>query len=66
LPDGKGKKAIVFCTYVIRKGNALEKLEKELANKGYNVILGISKRGLRLSEEDFSDAINEMSKVLEE
>jgi len=66
LPDGRGKKTIVFCTYVIRKGNALEKLEKELAKKGYNVILGISKRGLRLNEEDFSDSIKEISKVIEE
>jgi flavodoxin len=65
FPEGNGKKTIIFCTYAIRKGKALKKLEKELENKGYKVILSASKKGLKLSKQDFSDAINEIAKVLE-
>lgn len=66
LPEGKGKKAIVFVTYAIRKGNALKRLEKELAKKGYNTVLSVSKRGVKLSKQDFSDAISEIARVLEQ
>jgi len=66
LPEGNGKKAVIFCTYALRKGDALEKLEKKLANKDYDVILRVSKRGLKLDKQDFSDAIHEIAKVLED
>ena len=65
LPEGNGKKAIIFCTYALRKGNALKKLEKKLVDKDYNIILRVSKRGLKLDRQDFSDAIHEIAKVLE-
>jgi flavodoxin len=65
IPDGNYKKTIIFCTYAIRKGKTLKKLEKELENKGYKVILSTSKRGLKLSKQDFSGDINEIAKVLE-
>jgi flavodoxin len=66
LPEGNGKKSIIFCTYAIRKGRTLKKLENELGDKGYKTILSVSKRGLKLSTQDFSDAINEIETVLEE
>ena len=66
LPEGKGKKSIIFCTYAIRKGRTLKKLENELGDKGYTTILSVSKRGLKISTQDFSDAINEIETVLEE
>jgi len=66
LPEGNGKKTIIFCTYAIRKGNALKKLEKKLAKKDYNVILRVSKRGFKLNKQDFSDAIHEIAKILED
>jgi flavodoxin len=66
LPEGNSKKAIIFCTYALRKGNSLKKLEKKLAEKGYNVILRVSKRGLKLDKQDFSDAIHEIANVLED
>jgi flavodoxin len=66
LPEGNGKKSIIFCTYAIRKGRTLKKLENELGDKGYTTILSVSKRGLKLSTQDFSDAINEIETVLEE
>jgi len=66
LPEGNGKKAVIFCTYAIRKGNALKKLEKKLAKKDYNVILRVSKRGFKLNKQDFTDAIHEIAKILED
>jgi flavodoxin len=66
LPQGNGKKAVIFCTYALRKGNALKKLEKKLANKDYNVILRVSKRGFKLNKQDFSDSIKELAKILED
>lgn len=66
LPECTGKKAILFCTYAIRKGGTLNVLEKELARKGYVTILTVSKRGLKLSKSDFSDILNEIDKVLKD
>jgi flavodoxin len=66
LPEGAGKKAILFCTYAIRKGGTLSALEKELAGKGYVTILSVSKRGLKPSKADFADILNEIDRVLKE
>ncbi len=66
LPEGAGKKAILFCTYAIRKGGTLSVLEKELAGKGYVTILSVSKRGLKPSKADFADMLNEIDRVLKE
>ena len=66
LPECTGKKAILFCTYAIKKGGTLNVLEKELAKKGYATILSVSKRGLKPSKADFSDALDEIDKVMEE
>ena len=33
LPEGQGKKVILFCTYAIRKGGTLNVLEKELPRR---------------------------------
>jgi len=64
LPEGNGKKVVIFCTYAVRKGRTLKKLENNLANKGYKTILSVSKRGLKLNPQDFSDAINEIVSIL--
>ena len=45
LPEGSGKKTILFCTYAIRQGGALKVLEKELVTKGYVNLLNVSKKG---------------------
>jgi hypothetical protein len=66
LPKCAGKKAILFCTYAIRKGGTLNVLEKELAEKGYVTILSVSKRGLKPSKADFSDVLAEITKAVEE
>jgi flavodoxin len=66
LPECTGKKAILFCTYAIKKGGTLNALEKELTKKGYATILSVSKRGLKLSKADFSDVLDEIDKAVEE
>jgi flavodoxin len=66
LPECTGKKAILFCTYAIRKGGTLNVLEKELAEKGYVTIVSVSKRGLKPKKADFSDVLAEITKAVEE
>jgi flavodoxin len=66
LPECTGKKTILFCTYAIRQGGTLKVLEKELTQTGYVTILTLSKRGLKPSKADFSDAIDEIKKAVEE
>ena len=66
LPEGAGKKAIVFCTYAVTKAGALKNMEAELVKKGYVPILQLSKRVLRQSKADFSDCLAEIRKVLKE
>ena len=53
LPNANNKKAIIFSTYAIKKGSANEKLQKQLANKGYLTLFETSKRGVRFGEEAF-------------
>jgi flavodoxin len=65
LPEGNGKKAIVFCTYAVVKGGTLKVIEKELAAKGYITILRLDKKGIKPDKADFLDALNEISRTLE-
>jgi flavodoxin len=66
LPQGYGKKTIIFCTYAIAKGGVLKRLERELGAKGYVTILSIGKRGVKQNKADFKDALAEVSRVVEE
>jgi hypothetical protein len=66
LPEGNGKKAIVFCTYALAKGTVLKGLGKELAAKGYVTILGVGKRGVKPNKADFKDVLAEVSRAVEE
>jgi flavodoxin len=66
LPKAEGKKAILFCTHAFWKGSTFKILAKELASKGYDTILSVSKRGVKPNEPaDFSECIDEIRKVLE-
>lgn len=61
------KRTILFCTYRIF-GNklTLNALEKKLAEKGYETILKVCKKGMKPDKEaDFSDVLNEVKQVLE-
>lgn len=66
MPKVEGKKAILFCTYRLWKGSTLKILEKELAAKGYETVLSVSKKGMKPSKEaDFSEVLGEVKKALE-
>jgi len=66
LPKIEGKKAILFCTHALWKGNTFKVLEKELSSKGYDTILSVSKKGVKPDKPaDFSDSINKIKKVFQ-
>ena len=66
LPQGEGKRAILFCTYAVAKGGTLTIMEQELAKKGYSTILSVSKKGVKPNKADFSDAIDEIAKKVKQ
>ena len=65
LPEGGNKKTILFCTYAVAKGSTLKILEQELFKKGYKNLLSVSKRGVKLNKTDFTDAISQITKCVE-
>jgi len=66
MPKKEGKKAILFCTYAVWKSSTFKILEKQLASKGYESILSVSKKGMKPDKEaDFSEVVGEVRKVLE-
>jgi len=66
LPKTEGKKAILFCTYALWKGRTFGVLRKVLANKGYETIFDVSKKGMKTDQPaEFSDSINKILKALE-
>ena len=64
LPRMDNKKTIIFSTYAIRQGNAIEKLQTQLAEKGYATILNTSKRGVRFGDEAFENNIEQIKKII--
>ena len=66
LPDGDGKRAILFCTHRLWKGSTFKKLKKELKKKGYSTLLCVSVKGKEFAEEDFADAIDKIKEALKE
>ena len=60
LPEGVNKKAILFCTYAVAKGNTLENLKQLLSKKGYTTLRMVSKKGIKPNKNDFADALNEI------
>ena len=66
LPQIETKKAILFCTYRFFGSGALNVMEKKLSSKGYEILLKVSKKGMKPDKEtDFSDVLNEVKKALE-
>jgi flavodoxin len=64
LPQGEGKKAILFCTYALAKGGTFKAMEKALAEKGYTTILGVGKRGVKPNKADFKAVLDEIAKAV--
>jgi len=66
LPEGNGKRAILFCTCRLWKGRTFGKLKKEMKKKGYSTILCVSAKGKEFSKETFSDSIGKIAEALKE
>jgi flavodoxin len=64
MPQGNGKKTILFCTYRLWKGRTFGKLKKELKKKGYTNLLCVSKKGKEFQKEDFSDPTAKIAEAL--
>jgi flavodoxin len=66
LPNVEGKKAIVFCTYrMFGNERTMKKIQKKLANKGYENILRVSRKMKSDQPADFSDSLNKIKQALE-
>lgn len=66
LPESEGKKTILFCTHALWKGSTFKTLEKNLTSKGYEVILTVSKKGMKPDKPvGFLDTITKIEKALE-
>lgn len=59
MPAVQGKKCVVFCTYAIDSGRALEKLSEIVADRGGDVIGGMTIRRDKIPEqvEDFVERV---------
>jgi flavodoxin len=64
LPEGNGKKTILFCTYRLWKGRVFSKLKGELKKRGYSTILCVSAKAKEFTDADFvapvQKIVNEM------
>jgi flavodoxin len=67
MPKTEGKKAVLFCTYrIFGNKRTMKKMEKALAEKGYQTILKVSVKGMNPDKEsDFSKILAEVNEVLE-
>ena len=66
LPEGNGKRAILFCTYRLWTGRTFGKLKKTMKKKGYSTILCVSAKGREFSKETFSNSIGKIAEALKE
>jgi flavodoxin len=66
LPEGDGKRTILFCTHRLWKGRTFGKLKKEMKKKGYSAILTVSAKGKKFTDETFSDAIDKIKEKMKE
>jgi flavodoxin len=66
MPTVQGKKVIIFCTYrLFGNERAMKAMEKELAAKGYETVLKVSKKGMKPElEADFSEVLNKVKTAL--
>jgi flavodoxin len=65
IPKAEGKKAIVFCTYARWKARTLKTMTNQLAKRGYDTILSVSKKGVKPNQTDFSDIVDQIKEAIE-
>lgn len=66
LPEGNGKKTILFCTYRLWKGRVFSKLKGELKKKGYSTILCVSAKAKEFTDQDFVEPVKQIKEKMEE
>ncbi|MFZ7137678.1 MAG: flavodoxin family protein [archaeon] len=65
LPEGNGKKTILFCTYRLWKGRVFGKLKGELKKRGYSTILCVSAKAKEFTDADFVEPIKKIKEKME-
>ena len=67
MPQSKGKKVILFCTYrAFGNERTMKKMEKTLEAKGYKTLLKVSKKGMKPDKEaDFADILAKIITALD-
>lgn len=64
LPEGDGKRTVLFCTHRLWKGRTFKKLEKALKKKNYNNVLCVSVKKKEFTEDDFAEPAAEIAQKL--
>jgi len=64
LPEGNGKKTILFCTYRLWKGRVFGKLKGELKKRGYSNILCVSAKAKKFTAEDFVEPVKKIAQSI--
>jgi len=64
LPEGNGKKTILFCTYRLWKGRVFGKLKGELKKRGYSTILCVSAKAKKFTAEDFVEPVKKIAQSI--
>lgn len=67
MPRAEGKKAILFCTYrLFGNERSMKVMAKQLEAKGYQVVLKVSKKGMKPEQSvDFSKELSEVKKAID-
>ncbi|MDG6221705.1 MAG: flavodoxin family protein [Candidatus Bathyarchaeota archaeon] len=66
LPEGNGKKTILFCTYRLWKGRVFSKLKGELKKRGYSTILCVSAKAKEFTDADFIAPVQKIVETIKE
>ena len=66
LPEGNGKKAILYCTYRLWKGRVFSKLKGELKKRSYSTILCVSAKAKEFTDEDFVAPVKKIWEKIKE
>jgi flavodoxin len=67
MPRAEGKKAVLFCTYrLFGNERSMKVMAKQLEAKGYQVVLKVSKKGMKPEQSvDFSKELSEVKKAID-
>jgi flavodoxin len=67
LPEGQGKRVVLFCSYTLWTGRTFKILANELKKKGYQPLLQVKKKMKKdtsYTQTDFADAIEKIAHAI--